>query len=409
MFYSIFLTMFVLLIFGCGGGQQEPEADIKILDIPAVKTSTTYTGAAETMSATAECKAGVSCVINSVTVKWTNGLGQTITKTTPLNKIIAANGSASLTFTLLTDSDRVFSPLVYLKDTNPSTARTSYTLYAETIGEIIYTKTGLTGRKDCTSDSTTVNCTRFENVPTYDYTRGTMKFTDFTLSLEEATNIGTLTGDGSGLFNSTTKTWLLNFSKGIAENNAIYAMYVSPLRSLANFPEGRDVKVYYGNLTLQQDTQNRLVSGNTVYGSVVGNQIEITRAMGFKNAPVTVEYSGQPVKRYGGEKIGVAKDNCRGNTCTFTLQKSNSSQGIVALIKSSSIQVFTNDKIGTVQSYDPNSGNLVVSFSPNTPLSQDEEISASFYFNLLSIPIYIEFDTSFGKKSFVVKLEITRT
>lgn len=409
MFVITLLTFIVLSLFGCGGGQQEPEADIKILDIPSVKTSTTYSGTAETMSATVECKAGVSCVVNSVTVSWTNDAGNRIVKTTPFNKTISANGSASLTFTLLTDSDRVFAPLVYLKDTNPSTARTSYTLYSEVIGNISYIDTGLKGRKDCTSDSTTVDCTRFENVPSYDYTRGTIRFTDFILSLEESVNIGSLTGSGSGLYNSANRTWLLNFNKGIPENNSIYAMYISPLKPLNNFPEGRDVKVYYGNLTLQQDSLNRLVSGTTVYGAVTGNQIEITRAMGFRNAPITVEYSGQPVRRYGGEKIGTARDNCRGNTCTLTLQKSNSSRGTIALIKAGSIQVFTNDKIGTVQSYDPNSGVLVVTFNPNTPIMPDEEISASFYFNFLSMPINIDFDTSYGRKSFVVRLEITRS
>ncbi|MFQ3574184.1 MAG: hypothetical protein SNJ53_06075 [Thermodesulfovibrionales bacterium] len=409
MFPTTLITIIVLILFGCGGGQKEPEPDLKILDIPSVKSSTVYSGTAETMSATAECKAGVSCVVNSVTVTWTDDSGRAIVKTTPFNKIIAANGSASLTFTLLTDSDRVFSPLVYLKDSNPSTARTSYTLYSETIGDIVFTDTGLRGRKDCTSNSTTTTCTRYENVPSYDYTRGTIRFTDLTLSLDESVNIGALSGDGSGLYNSTSRTWLLNFNKGIPQDHVIYAMYISPLRALTNFPEGRDVKLYYGNLMLQQDSSNRLVSGSTVYGSVVGNQIEITRAMGFRNAPITVEYSGQPIRRYGGEKIGVAKDNCTGNRCVFVLQKSNSQRGIIALIKASSLQVFTNDKVGTVQSYSPDSGRLEVTFNPNTPLMPDEEISASFYFDFLSIPIYIDFDTSYGKKSFMVRLEIRRT
>ncbi len=406
-FLSLIVSV-VLIIAACGGGEQEPEADVRITDMPVVKSSTTVSGSPETLSFTANCDAGVSCVVNSATVRWITATGQTITKATALNKVINAKANASLTITILSDSDRVFAPLVYLKDDNPSKAQTSYTNYSETIGEIAYTKTGLTGRSGCTADSTSTNCTRFENVPSYDYTRGTMRFTNFVLSLQESTSIGTLTGDGSGLYNSTARTWLLNFNKGIPEGSEIYAMYIKPLRQLSNFPTGRDLKVYYDTLVLQQDSSDRLVSGTTVYGSVIGRQIELTRAMGFRNAPITVSYSGDPIRRYGGELLGTAASSCRGNVCTFNLQKSLPSLGITALIKSSSIQVFTNDKVGLVKTYDPNSGTLTVEFDPSTPLHPQEEISVSYVFSFLSIPVYVDIDTSHGKKSFVVRLEITK-
>ncbi len=404
----ILLLFVVLLTSSCGGGEREPEADVRITDMPAVKSSTTVSGSPETLSFTANCDAGVSCVVNSATVRWTTASGQTITKSTALNKVINAKANASITITLLSDSDRVFAPLVYLKDDNPSKARTSYTAYSETIGDIMFTKTGLTGRRGCTADSTSTNCMRFEDVPSYDYTRGTMRFTNFVLSLQESTSLGTLTGDGNGLYNATARTWLLNFNKGIPEGSEIYAMYISPLRQLSNFPTGRDVKVYYDTLTLQQDSSDRLVSGTTVYGSVIGRQIEITRAMGFRNAPITASYSGDPIRRYGGELLGTASSNCRGNTCTFNLQKSIPSLGITALIKTSSLQVFTNNKVGSVRTYDPHSGALTVEFDPSTPLDPQEEISVSYVFSFLSIPVYVDIDTSHGKKGFVVRLEITR-
>ena len=406
-FLLVFLIMLSVL-FGCGGGEKEPESDLRITDMPAVKSSTIYSGSAETLSATANCNSGVDCIINSITVTWLTDTGQRITKTTPYNKIVGSKKSETLTFTVLTDSDRVFAPLTYLKDDNPSKSQLNYTSYTETIGEIRYTKTGLSGRTGCTSDSTTTTCTRFENVPTYDYTKGTIRFTDFVLSLSESASFGALTGDGSGLYNSTTRTWLLIFNKGIAEGREIYAMYISPLLPLNNIPSGRDVKIFYGNLTLQQDSSDRLVSSSVVYGSVIGRQIEITRAMGFRNAPITVQYSGEPIRRFGGELLGKAGTNCSGNICRITLQKSNPSIASTALIKPTSLQVFTQDKTATVQSYDPNSGQLIATFNPATPLRNDEDISVSYVFSFLSIPLYIDIDTSYGRKSFIVRLEITR-
>ncbi len=397
-----------IALYGCGGGEKEPEDDVRITDIPAVKSSTTISGAAETLSFTANCDAVVSCVIHSATVRWTTASGQSISKSTALNKIINSKANASITLTALTDSDRVFAPLVYLKDENPTRSQTNYTNYTETIGDIAYTKTGLTGRTGCTADSTSTTCTRFENVPSYDYTRGTMRFTDLVLSLQESANLGALTGDGSGSYNTTSRTWLLNFKKGIAEGNEIYAMYITPLRQLNNLPTGKDVKVYYDTLSLQQDSSDRLVSGSTVYGSVVGRQIEITKAMGFRNAPITVQYSGDPLRRYGGESLGTAASKCIGNICRFTLNKSNTALGIMALIRTSSLQVFTADKVATIQTYDPNSGALTAVFNPSTPLSPEEEISASYVFSFLSMPLYVDIDTSYGRKSFVVRLEITR-
>lgn len=396
-----------LCLYGCGG-QKEPDSDLRITDMPSVKSSTIVSGAAETLSFTANCESSVSCVVHSATVRWTTSSGEAITKTTALNKTISPKSNASITITALSDSDRVYAPLVYLKDDNPSKAQTNYTIYTETIGNVAFAKTGLKGRTGCTADSTTVNCTRFENVPSYDYTRGTMRFTDFVQSLQESANIGSLTGDGTGTYNASNKTWLLNFSKGIPEGNDIYAMYIEPLRPLMNYPTAKDVKLYYDTLTLQQDSSDRLVSGTTVYGSVIGRQIEITRALGFRNAPITVQYSGDPVRRYGGERVGTASSICTGNVCRFTFQKSNPALGITALVNTASLQVFTNDKVATVKTYDPNSGILVAEFSPATPLRPDEEISVSYVFSFLSIPISVEIDTSYGKKSFVVRLEITR-
>lgn len=405
-----FCLLFIVfsIIFGCGGGEKEPESDLRITDLPSVKSSTIYSGSAETLSATANCNSGVDCVVNSITVTWVTDTGQRITKTTPINKIVASKKTESLTFTVLTDSDRVFAPLTYLKDDNPSKSQSSYTPYTETIGEIRYTKTGLVGRTGCTSASVTANCTRFENVPTYDYTKGTIKFTDLTYNLTESVNFGSLAGDGTGLYNASSRTWLLNFNKGIAEGNEIYAMYISPLLSLNNIPSGKDVKVFYGDLTLQQDTSDRLVSGSTVYGSLIGRNLEITRAMGFRNAPITVQYSGDPIRRFGGEILGKAGTSCTGNVCRFTLQKSNPKISSTALIKSSSLQVFTQDKTATIQSYDPNSGQLIATFNPATPLRNDEDIAVSYVFSFLSIPLYVDIDTSYGRKSFVVRLEITR-
>lgn len=408
----IFLSTLILVFlsfYGCGGGQKEPESDLRITGMPSVKSSNTVSGSAETLSFTANCEAGVSCVIYSATIRWTTSSGETISKATAINKTISPRSNASITITALTDSDRVYAPLVYLKDDNPSKAQTNYTIYTETIGNIAFTKTGLKGRTGCTADSTTINCTRFENVPSYDYTRGTMRFTDFVQSLQESVNIGSLAGDGTGAYNSTTKTWLLNFNKGIPEGNDIYAMYVEPLRPLMNFPIAKDVKLYYDTLTLQQDTADRLVSGTTVYGSVIGKQIEITRAMGFKNAPITVQYSGEPIRRFGGESVGTASSKCTGNVCRFTLQKSNPALGITALINPSSLQVFTNDKVATIRTYDPNSGLLIAEFNPATSLRPEEEISVSYVFSFLSIPLNIDIDTSHGRKSFSVRLEISRS
>ncbi|MCX8069001.1 MAG: hypothetical protein N2738_00695, partial [Thermodesulfovibrionales bacterium] len=114
------------------------------------------------------------------------------------------------------------------------------------------------------------------------------------------------------------------------------------------------------------------------------------------------------IRRFGGEVIGKAGTNCTGNVCRFTLQKSNQTLSTTALIKTSSLQGFTQDKTATIQSYDPNSGQLIATFNPATPLRNDEDIAVSYVFSFLSIPLYIDIDTSYGRKSFVVRLEITR-
>lgn len=394
--FILFLT--ALLLAGCGGdlvsatGGGENTLSVTIAN--TVIESNRLEGT-ESVDVTLECSGNdifdVFCRVDSIEVSWDDNV-----RLIPINRKLKVGETEEMELEFFTNSDRELEPFSYLRDVNPSAASTGWTVYTEVIGEV-QSRLLATTPDDCVPNSgeTAAVCPKAFSVTVDAYAPGTLCITDGSQTLEES-SFGVLSGDGNGVVESGGGEAQFQFSSTPDRQTFIMGMSVSPLRELGRDAEARDLRITYGDFTLEQEGSVLLDESGEVFGMLDGRKVVPLRSWGFRSAPVVARYSSSPFNAFGGEIIGHGD----GTSSVFSLKTKH------APVLESSLEVFTDRVAGEILLLDKYTGQATVRF--DEPPGYGEEIKASYVVSSVSMPIDIVFNTNDGRKEHQVLLEVSR-
>ncbi|MEM7828045.1 MAG: hypothetical protein QW561_01750 [Candidatus Aenigmatarchaeota archaeon] len=303
------------------------------------------------------------------------------------------------------ESVKLYGPFAYLRDTNPSTSSTEWTVVTKVLArpqtqyltsgyEVCHEEQQPPANPEDPPPPPKMVCVPGEDFTAYlsgDYTPGTLAIYGGSGKLLEETSFGLLTGQGSGSITKTAGGYSLNFhiTGGVPKGASIIASYLTPFEKVivkGNFA------IQYGDLNLTMDKGVLKDSSNRVYGLYKPDgSIEWIQSLGNRPSAVVAMYETDPWVGHGGEIVGAGD----GFSSVYEVQTK------YPYIKDDTLRVFSDVGPGNILFYDKYTGKITVKFDAALP--KGTKIKASYVVYRVSVPVELTFKTSSGEQKKEVK------
>jgi len=404
MYRIILLLAVFVLLHACGGGGftsaiDKPDLNESVTVSETDITSTSLDGT-DTVSATFSCEINDlfsdKCEFQSVEVKYpTLGLSYTI----PLGLSLSNKESVQKDIKIADMGVKNLEPFVYLRDTNPSTSSSEWTIKNEVIAtnktekiaegyEVCHDETVPPPNPDQPPTTKTV-CVPGENFTGTigNYLPGSLAIYAGSGQQLSETSFGLLTGNGSGSITKNYTGYSLTFSitGGVAKGSPVVASY---LTTFSNVYAKGSLTLHYGDLTLTLDKGLMKDSGGNIY-AIYDNAkgtFQWVKPIGARQSVVVASYEAEPWVAVGGEVVGYGD----GVNSIYKVKTK------YPFIKDGTLKVFANGP-GTVLFYDPISGEATVKFGSVLP--KNTAIKASYVIYKASVPVELVFTTKTGQQT----------
>lgn len=383
----------LLVVFGCGGGfssaltgksgiEEKVWLDKEDVISDSIESTDTVTGV-------------IGCEVNDVFSDGCNFESVNInfptldySFTVPLGVTLKNKEQKPFKIKLADISLKTYGPFAYLRDVNPSTAYTEWTVATEVLSKPETVRLA-SGYEICHVEDGKEVCVPGENFTATlsgSYIPGTLAIYGGSGKLLEETSFGLLTGQGSGSIEKSYSGYVLNFhiTGGVPKGASIVGAY---LPSLKEFYVKGLFTLQYGDLTLTLDKGLLKDSGGKVYGvydSTMG-MVDWVQPIGFRNAAIVAMYETDPWQGYGGEVVGEGD----GVSTVYEVQTK------YPYIKDGTLKVFADTMPGDILFYDKYTGKVTVRF--NTTLPKGTKIRASYVIYRVSVPVELTFKTQNGE------------
>lgn len=402
---SLPLLLSILLI-SCGGGLTSAISNSKGITETVTMDSTEIKSnsidSVDKVSVTFGCEIKDlfldKCNFDSVEVNYPSlGYSYSI----PLGISLKNKEQKTMDIKIADESVKLYGPFAYLRDTNPSTSSTEWTVVTEVLARP-QTQYLASGYEVCHEEQQPGNpppppktvCVPGENFVAFlsgDYTPGTLAIYGGSGKLLEETSFGLLTGQGSGSITKTTGGYNLNFhiTGGVPKGASIIASY---LTLFEKFTSKGEFALQYGDLSLVMDTGVLKDSSNKIYGLYKADgSIEWIQPLGNRPSAVVARYETDPWVGYGGEIVGEGD----GSSSIYEVQTR------YPYIKDNTLKVFSDVGPGKVLFYDKYTGKITVKFDAAIP--KGTKIKASYVVYRVITPVELTFKTSSGEQKKEVK------
>lgn len=402
---TIILSSILLLVVGCGGGfssaltektgvNEEVRLDSEEVTSNSIETTDTVTGV---IGCEINDLFGEACNFETVEVRFPT---LDYSFSSPLALTLKNKEQKPIEIKIADISLKTYGPFAYLRDVNPSTASTEWTVVTKILArpKTAYLASGYevchdepqqpTNPDDPPPPPKTVCVPGEDFVASLNdsYLPGTFAIYGGSGKLLEETSFGLLTGQGSGNITKWYSGYSLNFhiTGGVPKGSSIIGSYLTPLEKF--YAKGL-FALQYGDLTLTLDKGLLKDSGGKVYGvydSAAGT-VDWIQPIGFRNAAIVAQYETDPWQGYGGEIVGEGD----GINTIYEVQTK------YPYIKDNTLKVFASTMPGEILFYDKYTGKITVRFSGILP--KGTKIKASYVVYRVSIPVELTFKTKNGE------------